>query len=79
MSAAHPLSGDVLISRIDASGERFQLSRYPGIDQFTFATYDLALRMARGFAARHHVDVWYAADPGAATKVLSYRSSEIAG
>jgi len=78
MFANHPLAGDVLVSKTQASG-RFLLSRYPGTGQFTFASYDSALRMAHGFARRHQVDVWYADEPAAPTKVASYRSPEVAG
>ena len=78
MSTEHPLPGDVLVSRIHSSGERYQLSRVPGAGQFTFSTYETALRMARGFAMQHSVDVWYAAEPASPTRIASYRSPKIA-
>jgi len=79
MSADHPLPGDVLVSRIQASEERYLLSRYPGDGQFTFASYESAFRMARRFAEKYRVAVWYAAGPSAPTRIASYRSPEIAG
>lgn len=79
MSEDRPLPGDVVVSRIESSGERYLLSRHPGDGQFTFASYELAIRMARRFAEQHRVDVWFAAEPGALARIASYRLPELAG
>ena len=57
---AAPEPGDIVISRIDGSGEAYALSVRPQPAQILCRTYDEALIRARRFAARQRIDVWVA-------------------
>ena len=68
-----PQPGDVVIRKISQSPECYVLSQYPGGPQFSYETYDVALARGSAFAARDHVDVWYAQDAAPFVRVAQHR------
>jgi hypothetical protein len=54
-----PQNGDVVVTREAHSRVHYTVRQYPGIVQFSTGALDDAVRLARGFARRHAVDVWY--------------------
>jgi hypothetical protein len=50
--------GDVLITRETNSGGNYSVRQLPGRAQFTAATRDEAIRLARDFAVNQSVNLW---------------------
>lgn len=56
---SNPQNGDVVVTRESASDIRFTVRQLPGAVQFSAAARNDAVRLARTFAQKHTVDVWY--------------------
>lgn len=59
VSEATPLEGDLVVSCEARSAVRYTVRRVPGRPQFSASELDEALRLARGYALMHGVDIWY--------------------
>jgi len=70
--AARPRDGDVVVSHESRSGQKYSVRQVPGDVQFHASVRDEAIRLARGFAVKAAVDLWYAAD-GAHRLLEGYR------
>lgn len=70
--AGQPREGDVIVSRESRSGAKYSVRQFPGDVQFHASVRDEAIRLARGFAVKAAVDVWYA-DDGAHSLLGAYR------
>jgi hypothetical protein len=57
-AAGRPRDQDIVVSRPAPSSEHY-IGQHPGEAQFTAASREEARRLARAFARRHDVDVWY--------------------
>ena len=70
--AGQPRDGDVIVSRESSRGGKFTVRQVPGNVQFHASARDEAIRLARRFAIRAAVDLWYA-DEGPQTLLETYR------
>jgi hypothetical protein len=70
--AERPRDGDVIVSRESRSGGEYSVRQVPGDVQFHALVRDEAIRLARGFAVKAAVDLWYA-DNGAHSLLAAYR------
>jgi hypothetical protein len=59
LAGAGPHDGDVVVTRESRSEVRYSVRQHPGSAQFSAAVRDEAVRLARSFAQKHAVDVWY--------------------
>jgi hypothetical protein len=50
------------MTRESHSAVRYLVSQLPGVEQFGSSVKDEAIRLARSFAQRHAVDLWYSED-----------------
>jgi hypothetical protein len=55
-----PRGGDIVITCVGRPPLVYRVSETTGMSGTTFAEYDDALRLARAWALRAHVDVWFA-------------------
>ena len=72
---ALPADGDVLVTRESRSRVIFTVRQLPGVVQFMTSSRDEAVRLAKGFAMKNAVDVWYCED-GAVRLLDAYRRNE---
>jgi hypothetical protein len=70
--AGQPRDGDVIVSRESGPGGKYSVRQVPGDVQFHASARDEAIRLARGFAVKAAVDLWYA-DDGAHRLLEAYR------
>jgi hypothetical protein len=61
---AVPQNGDLVVARESRAVVVYTLCQVPGVVQVSTAARDEAIRLARGFAQAHGLDVWYAEDGG---------------
>lgn len=54
-----PQDGDVVVTRESRSPIVFTIRQLPGDVQLSASSRDDALRLARGFAMKNAVDLWY--------------------
>ena len=54
-----PQDGDVVVTREVESRVHYTVRQLPGIVQFSAGVRDAAVRLARSFAQRYAVDLWY--------------------
>jgi hypothetical protein len=54
-----PQDGDVVVTPESRSAGRHELRQHPGTVQFSVSSRDEAVRLARSFARKYAVDVWY--------------------
>ena len=54
-----PRDGDVVVTRESRSPITFTIRQLPGDVQLSASSRDEAIRLARGFARKNAVDVWY--------------------
>jgi len=57
-----PRDGDIVITRVCRSPVKFTVCEAPGVAQFQACTRNEAIQLARGYAQRAAVDLWYADD-----------------
>jgi hypothetical protein len=57
-----PQDGDVVVTREAHSRVHYTVRQLPGIVQFSAAVRDEAVRLARSFGQKHHIDIWYCED-----------------
>ena len=57
-----PQDGDVVVTREAHSPVHYTVRQLPGLVQFSAAVRDQAVRLARSFAQRYRIDVWYGED-----------------
>lgn len=57
--ATIPQDGDVIVTRENRSPVRFTIGQLPASAQFSVATRNEAIRIARTYARKHLVDIWY--------------------
>jgi hypothetical protein len=69
-----PQEGDVVVTRESRSVVRYTVRQLPGVEQFSGAVKDESIRLARSFAQRHGVDLWYG-ENGIYVLLEAYRSS----
>ena len=62
LAGSAPQDGDVVVSRDLRSAHRYSVRQHPGSVQFSATPRDEAVRLARGFAQKYMVDVWYTED-----------------
>jgi hypothetical protein len=67
-----PQDGDVLVTREAKSRVHYTVHQLPGMIQFSSAVRDEAVRLARTFAQKYAVDVWYR-DGGTYRLLEAYR------
>jgi hypothetical protein len=67
-----PRDGDVIVRRESRPGGKFSVRQVPGDVQFHASVRDEAIRLARGFAVKAAVDLWYA-DDGSHRFLEAYR------
>jgi hypothetical protein len=68
-----PRDGDVLVTCEATSRVRFTIRQLPAVVQLSASSRDEAVRLARAFAQRHAVDVWYS-EKGALRLLEAYRA-----
>jgi hypothetical protein len=71
-NAGWPRDGDVIVRRESAGGGKYTVRQAPGNVQLHASARDEAIRLARGFAIRAAVDLWYA-DDGPQRLLEAYR------
>ena len=59
IDAARPRDGDVVVSRESGAGGKYTVRQVPGDVQLHASVRDEAIRLARGFAIKTAVDLWY--------------------
>lgn len=57
-----PLDGDVVVSRKSRPAVLYTVRQFPGVVQFSASSREEAVRIARGFAQRYVINLWYWAD-----------------
>lgn len=73
---AQPRDDDVVVTRESRSPINFfAIRQLPGGVQLNAASRDQAIRLARGFAMKFSVDVWYTED-GSVGLLETYRRNE---
>jgi hypothetical protein len=70
--ASRPRDGDVVVSRVSGVGGKYTVRQVPGDVQLHASVRDEAIRLARGFAIKAAVDLWYI-DDGPQTLLEAYR------
>ena len=70
--AGQPRDGDVIVSRESRPGGKYSVRQVPGDVQLHASVRDEAIRVARAFAVKAAVDLWYA-DDGAQRLLEAYR------
>ena len=70
--AARPRDGDVIVDRDSGAGGKYTVRQVPGDVQLHSSVRDEAIRLARGFAIKAGVDLWYI-DDGPQTLLETYR------
>ena len=70
--AARPRDGDVIVSRESGAGGKYTVRQVPGDVQLHSSVRDEAIRLARRFAIKAAVDLWYI-DDGPQTLLEAYR------
>jgi hypothetical protein len=60
--AVRPRHGDVVVSRESASGGTYTVRQAPGDVQLHVSVRDHAIELARRFARKAAVDLWYSID-----------------
>ena len=70
--AARPRDGDVIVRRESGAGGKYTVRQVPGDVQLHSSVRDEAIRLARGFAIKAAVDLWYI-DDGPQTLLEAYR------
>jgi hypothetical protein len=70
--AGQPRDGDVIVSRESRPGGKYSVRQVPGDVQLHASVRDEAIRLARAFAVKAAVDLWYA-DDGAHSLLETYR------
>jgi hypothetical protein len=74
-AGALPRSGDVVVVREKHSAVRYTIRQLPAtVQQLGASSRDEAIRLARGFAQRHGVDLWHSED-GTYRLLEAYRLS----
>jgi hypothetical protein len=71
-NAGWPRDGDVIVSRESAGGGKYTVRQVPGDVQLHASVRDEAIRLARGFAIKAGVDLWYI-DDGPQRLLEAYR------
>ena len=71
-NAARPRDGDVIVSRESGAGGKYTVRQVPGNAQLHSSVRDEAIRLARGFAMKAAVDLWYI-DDGSQRFLEAYR------
>jgi len=72
--AARPRDGDVIVSRESGAGGKYTVRQVPGDVQLHESVRDEAIRLARGFATKAAVNLWYIGD-GPQTLLEAYRKA----
>ena len=67
-----PQDGDVVVSREVQSRVHYTVHQLPGMIQFSSAVREESMRLARTFAQKYAVDVWYR-DVGTYRLLEAYR------
>ena len=67
-----PREGDVVVTRESLPSIHYTIRQLPGIVQFSAVGRDEAVRLSKGFAQKHAVDVWYS-DHGTCRLLEVYR------
>ena len=67
-----PQDGDVVVTREAQSRVHYTVHQQPGMIQFSSAVREEAMRLARTFAQKYAVDVWYS-DAGTYRLLEAYR------
>jgi hypothetical protein len=57
-----PRDGDVVVTRKSTPAVIYTVRQVPGVVQFHVSDRDEALQLARGFAQRSAVDLWFSED-----------------
>jgi hypothetical protein len=70
--AARPRDGDVIVSREAGAGGKYTVRQVPGDVQLHASVRAEAVRLARGFAIKAAVDLWYV-DDGPQRLLEAYR------
>jgi hypothetical protein len=70
--AARPRDGDVIVGRESGAGGKYTVRQVPGDVQLHSSVRDEVIRLARGFAIKAAVDLWYI-DDGPQTLLKAYR------
>lgn len=70
-----PRDGDVIVARDARLGVRHTVRQHPVDVQFSASARDEALRLARGFAKVHAVDLWFS-DNGSTRLLEVYRTDK---
>jgi hypothetical protein len=71
-----PQDGDIVVIREWKSAVRYAVRQLPGHVQLISSSPDEAVRLVRGFARTHAVDVWYS--EGGSTRLLeAYRPGTV--
>ena len=68
-----PQDGDVVVTRAVQSRVHYTVHQLPGMIQFSSAVRDEAVRLARTFAQKYAVDVWYSDGSGTYRLLEAYR------
>lgn len=58
-AAAIPQNGDIVVTREARPPVHYNVGKFPVAVQFSLSSRDEALHLAKGFAEKHGVDVWY--------------------
>ena len=59
LAGSAPQDGDVIVTQESRSAVRYTVRQHPGNVQFSATPRDEAVRLARSFAQKHLVDLWY--------------------
>ena len=57
-----PREGDVVVTRESGAAVKYAVRQLPGVVQFHASVRDEAMQLARSFAQRAAVDLWYSED-----------------
>jgi hypothetical protein len=72
-AGAAPQDHDIVVTRESMSAVRYTMRQLPGVVQISASTRDEAVRLARSFAQKQAVDIWYA-ENGTYRLLEAYRS-----
>jgi acyl-CoA reductase-like NAD-dependent aldehyde dehydrogenase len=75
MGTEGPRPDDIVVHRHVHSPVVYALSRFNAAPQFSYKTYDEAIRRAIRFARREHLDAWYTNDGQRYERIAKRRSS----
>ena len=70
-----PQASDVVVTQESRSATSYTIRRIPGDVQLSASSRDQAIRLARGFAMKFSVDVWYS-EGGSVSLLEAYRRNE---